>query len=161
MKKLFFIILVIFISLSACEKYKIEGEIKNNPKLAQELRESPEFISLSNNNLRLSTYLWRDFMPIAEQDGSKLYCVNWLTDVDSISISSSIYLNKQYVIKNNEVWVAAYNTVKNKNDVSFEGFVENGPKWGPNIEVDVVCEFELHGQTYKILAKSQSIHRTD
>ncbi len=102
MKKLFFIILVIFIGLSACKKHKIQGNIKNNPKLAQELRESSEIISLSNNNIRLSTYLRRDFMPIAEQDGSKLYCVNWLTDVDSSSISSPINLNKQYVIKANE-----------------------------------------------------------
>ncbi len=84
-----------------------------------------------------------------------------MTDVDSASISRSINLKKQYVIKDNEVWTAEYSETKNSNDYTIEGVIRNGPKWGPDIEVDVVCEFENLSQTYKILAKSQLILRTE
>jgi len=161
MKKVNLVVLVIAFALFSCKKEKIGGKIKNDPKLAQELRESPERITLDNNTFVLTSFLWRDFMPIAEKDGSKMMCINWLTDVDSVSISSSINLKKQYVIKDNEVWTAEYSETKNSNDYTIEGFVRNGPKWGPDIEVDVVCEFENLSQTYKILAKSQLILRTE
>ena len=161
MKKITFIILIIVLGLSSCEKEKIEGKIKNDPEFAQELRESPENISIGNNNLVLTTYLWRDFMPIAEENGSKMMCVNKLTEVDSIPILTSIVLTKQYVTKGNEIWTAEYSEIRNSIDFILEGVVRDGPKWGPNVEVDVVCEFENSGTTHRILAKSQLINKTE
>lgn len=161
MKKIALIILAIVFGLSSCEKDKIEGKLKNDPEFAQELRESPEIISIGNNRLVLKTYLWRDFMPMAEENGSKMMCVNKLTEVDSIPILSTIELKKQYVINGNEIWTAEYSEIRNNIDFILEGVVRDGPKWGPNVEVDIVCEFENSGTTHRILAKSQLINRTE
>lgn len=163
MKKITFIVLTIVFGLISCEKEKIEvHEVKiiNDPKFAQELKESPESIIIGNNTLFLTTYLWRDFMPIAEENGSKMMCVNKLTELNSIPISSTIELKKQYIIKGNEIWMAEYE-IKKSFDFILEGFVRDGPKWGPYIEVDVVCEFENSGTTHRVLAKSQIIHKTE
>jgi hypothetical protein len=148
------LLFLLILGLISCDKSKL------NKDLAQELRESPETIALGNNRLVLTTYLWRDFMPIAEENGSPLACVNNLTDVDSNAISSAIHLKKQYVIHGNEIWEADYMNSTNETEFILQGFVNGGPKWGPDIQVDVVCEFEYLGNIYRILAKSQHIEAT-
>lgn len=162
MKNAILIVLTLVVGLSACKKEEeIEGKTKVDPKLAQELWSSAENLVIGNNTLVLSTYLWRDFMPSAEENGSSLICINKLTEVDSMPILNTISLKKQYVIKDNEIWTADYTEIKNDIDFILEGVVRDGPKWGPDIEVDVVCEFENSGTTYRILAKSQAITRAD
>jgi|SRR5690554_241548 len=153
--------LLLFIGLISCNKEKVDGEIKTDPELASDLKSSPENIVLGNNEFVLTTYLWRDFMPIAEENGSPMMCINYLTEKDSLTITHSIKLKKQYVIKGNEIWTADYSEIKNPNDFTIEGVVREGPKWGPNINVDVICEFEVSGITYRILAKSQKIIKTE
>lgn len=161
MKNLTLILLIILSGMTSCKKEKFEGVLINDPDFAQELRSSPEIISIDNNTLILTTYLWRDFMPMAEKDGDNMICVNHLIEVDSIPILSTMELKKQYVINGDEIWSAEYTEITNTIDYLLKGVVREGPKWGPNINVDVVCEFTNNGMTYRILAKSQPIGRTD
>ncbi len=150
----FAILFMLAIGFSSCSK------VEKDKKLIKELLESPEFINLENNKLVLSTFLWRDFMPITEEDGSPLACVNKLTDTNNNGILEEINLKKQYVIHGDEVWEDDYIEVINESEFVLQGFVNGGPKWGPDIEVDVVCEFEYLGNIYRILAKSQMIEAT-
>jgi len=159
MKKIILVNLIVALGLISCQKEKIQGEIKNDPEFAEELRSSPENIIVGNNKLILTTFLYRDFMPNAEKNGSKMYCSNELTDTDSLPISTHIILKKQYVIKGNEIWTAEYNKISSDVDYILNGTVSDGPKWGPEIEVDVVCEFEYLGLTKRISAKSQYIYK--
>lgn len=161
MRNLILITLTLVLGLNSCQKEKIEGRIINDPEFAKELRSSSESITIGNNNLILTTCLWRDFMPSTEENGSKMICINKLMEVDSIPILTTINLKKQYVIKGNEIWAADYHEIKKNFDFIIEGVVVDGPKWGPNIEVDVVCEFDNAGTTHRILAKSQLINRTE
>jgi len=161
MKNYILITFAVLVGICSCKKEKIEGKIKNDSKFAAELRSSPENILIGNNNLMLSTDLWRDFMPIAEENGKKMICINKLMESDSIPIPSTIILKKQYVIKGNEIWTANYAEIRKSSDFIVEGVVRDGPKWGPDLEVDVVCEFENSGTTYRILAKSQLIKKTE
>lgn len=147
--------------LYSCEKEETKGaEIKNDPALAAELKASPEAIVIGNNSLLLETYLWRDFMPDGNTGGSALFSVNKLTGDVGAAIPESISLKKQYVIKGDEIWISDYSEVRNSPANVLEGVVRDGPEWGPDINVDVVCEFEREGQTFRILAKSQKIHAT-
>jgi hypothetical protein len=157
--QLIFLVLIIA-GLYSCEKENIEGKIKNDPTLAAELKSSPENIVIGENNLFLTTYLWRDFMPNSEENGSPLICINYLTDQDSTDIVSSISLKKQYVVKGNEIWAENYSEIENTPEFVLKGVVRNGPKWGPDITVDVICEFENQGQIFRILANSQMIKAT-
>ena len=90
------------------------NKIDVNKKLAKELKGSPESIVLGNNKLVLTTFLWRDFMPITEEGGSPLACINKLTDTNNNGILDEINLRKQYVINGNEIWEADYIEVTNE-----------------------------------------------
>lgn len=147
--------------LYSCEKEETKGtKVKNDPALAAQLKASPETISIGDNSLLLETYLWRDFMPDGNTEGSSLLCVNKLTGDAGTAIPDAISLKKQYVIKGNEIWISEYSEVRNSPANVLEGVVRDGPEWGPDINVDVVCEFERAGQTFRILAKSQKVHAT-
>jgi len=75
-------------------------------------------------------------------------------------ILNSVHLVRQYVIKDNEVWAAdLYDLTINSS--TYAGTSANGPKWGPNILVDVVLEFTYDGQTYKILVANVNIEKVE
>lgn len=153
--------MTLIVGLSSCKKDDVKDTINTDSKFAEELRSSPETIIIGSNYLILKIYLWRDFMPIAEENGSKLFCNSKLTDVDNVPILNSITLNKLYVIKGDEIWATNYSEIRNNTSFILEGIANGGPKWGPDIEVDVVCEFANSGTIYRILAKSQWIKRTE
>lgn len=162
MKHLLLITSIVVVGLSSCKKEdKDDATVRSDLKLAKELRSSPESIIIGSNYLILNTYMWRDFKTVAEENGSKLFCTIKLKDVDNVPISKSIKLNKLYVIKGDEIWTTNFSKIKNDIAYILEGIASDGPKWGPDIDVDVVCEFENSGTVYRILAKSQSINRTD
>lgn len=161
MKNYLVFLVLIVTGLYSCEKEETKGaEIKNDPALAAQLKASPETIAIGNNSLLLETYLWRDFMPDGNTEGSFLLCVNKLTGDAGTAIPEAISLKKQYVIKGDEIWIAGYSEVRNSPVNVLEGVVRDGPEWGPDINVDVVCEFERAGQTFRVLAKLQKIHAT-
>lgn len=161
MKKIWFIALVAIFSFGSCKKEKFKNNIQTNAKLAKELRSSATDVNIENRTLLLTTNLWRDFMPSTnETNGGGLLCVNNLTTIDNMPIQNTVKLKRQYIVNGDKIWTADYNEVRTKADSKLEGVVRNGPKWGPNITVDVICEFEHAGNTYRILAKSQQIGST-
>jgi hypothetical protein len=153
MKNVLPLIVAIVFGLSSCKKEK---------SFVEELRSSPDEVSIGSNTFTLSTYLYRDFMPgiVGQANGSHMICSNQLTDINNTALPSGITLKKQYIIKGGEVWEAAY-TEQVGNAAVIEGIVRDGPKWDTGIIVDVVCEFETAGETYRIIARSQLIHRTE
>lgn len=161
MKKIWFIALVAIFSCSSCKKEKVNNNIQTNAKFARELRSSVVDVKIENRILVLTAYLWRDFMPSpGVSNGSGLLSINNLTTIDNTPILNTITLKKQYIVNGDEIWTADYDEIRTKVDSKLEGVVRNGPKWGPSIIVDVICEFEHAGKTYRILAKSQQIGST-
>lgn len=140
---------------------KETAKVFTDAALAADLRSASEELTIGDHKLTLSTFLWRDFMPISEENGKPLICVSKITDAHAISLSDSISLIKQYTINGSEIWIANYIEKKNPTPFISEGVVRNGPKWGPHIRVDIVTEFEYKGKLYRLLAKSQLIGRTD
>jgi len=163
MKYVIFLSMTFILCLYSCEKEPLESveNIKVDSVFANELRSLPDSLIIENNTLILNTYLWRDYMPVSEKNGSKMYCVNKLTDINKQPIISTISLKKQYIVKDDEVWTAEYMQLKDSPSYILEGYVNGGPKWGPNIKVDVICEFEHLGITYRIHAKAQQINKTE
>ncbi len=153
---------IVLLGISACQKDVSEDMlVKNDPRLASSLRKSKESLIEAGNNLVLTTYLWRDFMPVVGSGGSRLVGVVHLQDAQGTALSSSISLKRLFVIKGNEIWTTNFSEVSSADATKLEGVVRNGPFWGPNINVDVVCEFIVDGKMFQIMAKDQPIHRTD
>ncbi len=65
-----------------------------------------------------------------------------------------------FVFNGGDIWISDYTEFEKHKENGIRGLVRNGPKWGPNLTVHVVCEFELHNQTHRIMAKSQNIFTT-
>lgn len=163
MKNVIFLSLTLILCLYSCEKEPFEnvGNIKVDSVFADELKSLPDSLIIESNTLILNTFLWRDYMSNSEKNGSKMYSVNKLTEIDEQPILSTISLKKQYIVKDHEIWTAEYVQINDSPSYILEGYVNGGPKWGPNIKVDVICEFEHLGITYRILAKSQQIYKTE
>lgn len=150
----------IFTSCGKTEETTQAGNVVYDPEMAADLLKSPTNVLTDNKIIKNSNYLWRDFMPISEENGSSLRCVSTLRNSDSSGISQTLKLKKLYVINENEIWIAEFSEI-NTYEKYISGFAGNGPKWGPHIAVDVVCEFENSGNLYRIKSASEWINRTD
>lgn len=157
------VFIAIFSLFASCNKNEDtlpSGNVVNDSELAAELLKSPVSVLTDNKIIKISNYLWRDFMPISEENGSSLRCVSTLRNSDSSVISQSLKLKKLYVINESEIWITEFSEI-NTYEKYVSGFAGNGPKWGPYIAVDVVCEFENSGNLYRIKSTSELINRTD
>ena len=151
--------LAILLAFYACKKDKVEGTVTTDTALAHILRSSPDTISYNSNILFLTGTLWRDFMP-EQTNGSGLYSADSLIDKTGTDIPSNLKVRKQYVINGDEVWTSDFDRLTADSPGLLEMRSDNGPKWGPGIYVDVVCEFQIGDTIYRIIAKHEKIIET-
>lgn len=154
-----FLGVLLLFALYACKKDKQELSDPDDAFIA-ELMGSPGSLVVAGNNLRLSTYLCRDFAPVIVPGSSNLFGTSILTDMDSLPISAYIQMEKQYTLNGNQIWEADYHLNDWPPDYELKASVHDGPKWEPGTEVDVICEFSYQGKIYRLLTRSQSIYAT-
>lgn len=118
---------------------------------ADELRTSPTDININGSALSLDAYVWRDFMPPTDDNGDPMRSTVTLNLNSGPEILNEVHLVRQYVIYEDEVWAADLYDLSINNS-TYSGTSSGGPKWGPDVIVDVVLEFTYDGKTYKILA---------
>jgi len=152
--------LFILYALTACNKYKTEGNVQTNSTFADTLRLSSEAIQVGANTFYLKTSLWRDFMPQSPPNGKPLICVSDLIEKDSLPIPANVKLIKQYVVYGNDIWTDQYSGINSYQSFILEGTTRNGPKWGPDVLVDVICEFQIGNSIFRLIARQQKIIRT-
>nr|WP_294858837.1 hypothetical protein [uncultured Fluviicola sp.] len=155
MTKSLLIVTLIFVGLSSCRKD--EKNSKSGSEFITILKNIPETVNLGNNIINLHVNLSRDFMPICEEDGRPLYCTVGLDNSQHLDLQEKIELKKIHVIYNGELWSKTLSKLYFGPGDMVRGFAENGPKWGPNVIVDVVCEFEYKGILRRISSKNQNI----
>ena len=162
-KSSFLLVFFLCFIVSCAEEQKnknTESLVVTDSVFANQIKSSPEQIAIENSRLTLYTYFWRDFMPGVEENGSHLMGVIQFEGQTGAILSNSISLSKLYVINGSDIWICdVFETRIGYNDI-WETVVRNGPKWGPGIDVDVICEFESLGQSYRLMAKSQTINAT-
>lgn len=156
MRKLAFVFLGLAV-LTACDKTLKDG-VHDDRKMARELRESPESVMISGTNLVLTTYLWRDFMPIAEPGGSEMMAAVNL-QATAGDFPAGVEPERLYVIYENQIWATSFESIS-QTDSGLEMMARGGPKWGPDEEVDAVVMFIHDGKTHYIQAKDQMIQST-
>lgn len=121
---------------------------------------SPTTLNLDGALLNLEATVWRDFMPPTEPNGSPMISTLQLHLVSGTDLLSQIHLVRQYIIYNNEVWAADLFDV-GVNGSYIQGTSSGGPKWGPDVTVDVVLEFTYNNHSYKIQAPDQTIEKVE
>jgi hypothetical protein len=139
--RLTIIILIAISFLAGCEKDEIPN-VKVDKDLILELDSKVVgVVTIDSHDYFLDAYLWRDFMPISPPNGKSLISINWLICADSSAIPDSIELKQQYVIYGDSVWIADYeNETHQTPEYKQEKVSRNGPKWGPNVYVDVIAK---------------------
>jgi hypothetical protein len=155
MTKFFLITTLIFVGLSSCKKD--ETNSNSGSEFITTLKNCPEAVDLGNNIITLEANLSRDFMPICEEDGNPLVCTVGLNNSQYLDLQEKIELKKIYVIYGDKLWSKALSKLYFGPGDLVRGWANNGPKWGPNVTVDVVCEFEYKGVLRRISLKNQNI----
>ena len=156
------IILAGLIILISCEK---ENNIRIDKELISELNsKSYDTLIIESNRFVLDAFLWRDFMPKSPPDGKPMISVNWLIEVDSIKIPDNIDLIKQHVIYNDLIWISKYENESRPTQPVYkiEKISREGPKWGPEIYVDVISKVRDSNtnNVYYIRIKNVHVGRT-
>jgi len=161
--KLIFVSIILSLSFISCKDDSNPVEVPKEIPL-ETLHAAPETLSVAGQNIYLSTYMWRDFMPISPPDGKPLIAVVYIGTTDSTDISTEIDADVIYVIKGNEIW-RAY--LHKEEFPSYQnpprGLIKvarDGPKWQTQILVDVVVNVNYRNNNYLLKAKDQFISET-
>ena len=132
--------------------------------LAQ-LREAPTTLTIDGSPVVLKTVMWRDFMPTMPQakNGQPLTAI--------LSVPSVVRIEEAWFIHGREVWKPKQleeqdlkdPTLRNQPDSPvFRVVARGGPKWGPEIRIDVVARVkDRRGRTWLVRAEKQGIGRVD
>ncbi len=145
----------------------IAGTVVTDTKFITQLKnEAVDTLTIGVHSYTLDAYLWRDFMPVSPPNGKRMIAINWLIEADSVEIPGNITLVKQYMIYEDSVWIADYTDEPPAPSLpayKLEKVSRNGPKWGPEVTVDVIARVH-DSQTdkdYYVGRKNVYIGRTD
>jgi hypothetical protein len=129
----------------------------------EKLLSAPDTIETGGKKIILTSYLWRDFMPVSPPDGKPLIAVVMIESVDSSDIFRLIKPEAIYIVNGNEVWSSFFveEIPPDNSPFSIKRIARDGPKWGPGIFVDVVVSINIGTERKLLQAPDQYIHRTE
>jgi hypothetical protein len=127
------------------------------------LKAVPSDVSVAGATVRISTYLWRDFMPMCPPGGHPLIAAVTVTADPPSPVPPSIQAVRLVLVHGSTLWITRVIEEHDwmRNDSRFEVIAREGPKWGPDVLVDAVLE--IHGgdgHSYLVRAGEQLIDRT-
>lgn len=126
---------------------------------------APDTLEIGNQSLVLSTNMWRDFQPISPPEGRPLIIIAYIETADSSDISSSIIADAVYIVYNNQVWKSFFSDEEPSpgelRPFRIVRIARDGPKWGPDIYIDVIVRLTFDNDDFLLRASEQYIGRTD
>lgn len=152
------IISVILITVSGCSRtVEPADEISVDKLLA-----APLSLEIDNQNLSLSTYISRDFMPRTDASGPALNAIAYITTADGTVINPSISSDKIYFVYNRQMWKAdfsnGYVDEYMPNPSRIVKVLRNGPKLDTGISVDVVVNIKIGSSEFLLRAEKQIVY---
>ncbi|HKO45847.1 MAG TPA: hypothetical protein VJU84_21400 [Pyrinomonadaceae bacterium] len=143
------------------------------PTPISELRKAPSKVVLDGRSLTLSADLWRDFLPgiSSGPDGRPMMAVFKVATSDKKPFPTGVRIERVWVLFGEQVWdPGEFDKDPSHGKDSWtcpdtpvcEVSARNGPKWGPNIYVDVVVRLvDKEGRRHLLQATRQYVQRTD
>jgi hypothetical protein len=126
---------------------------------------APDTLNIEDQSIVLTTYLWRDFQPISPPNGKPLIALVYIETPDNSDIPVPLDPNAIYIVYNNQVWKSFFSTEERPPDelkpFRITKIARDGPKWGPNVYVDVIVRILDGDKVYLLKASEQYIGRTD
>ena len=132
----------------------------------ERLQTAPDTVVVEGRTLVLTTYMWRDFMPISPPGGKPLIVIAYITAVDSTPLPSTISADAIWILTDSLVWKGGFTAEPTPPGESrpncLRRVARDGPLWGPYVSVDVVVRvLDGHGNVSLLRAPQQWISRTD
>lgn len=132
----------------------------------QELLATSDTISVDQKSIFLSTYLWRDFQPMSPADGKPLIALVFVTADDTLPFPPTISADAIWIVYKGEVWKSWFTNESTLDPLQkpnrFVKIARDGPKWGPDVQVDVIVRVNnKKGASQLLRASNQFIGRTD
>ena len=123
------------------------------------LSSAPTRIVVDGKTLTLAAFLGRDFMPISPPDGQPLGGTLRIQTDDGSPVPATVTADTSWVIYNTEVWSTTVEQWPRESSApNYQVVVRNGPKWGPNVTVDVVVRLrDSAGSVFLLRAADQRI----
>ena len=147
----------LLVSLAACARSPASPTVSSDPK------DAPDSVRVAGKTVTLKASLTRDFMPIAPIDGRPLMAVLTVTTVDQTPFPAGVTADRAWVFYAGLTWetTVAQEGQRPADAPSLEVVARDGPKWGPQAEVDVVVRlWDSRGHEYLVQAKRQTIKAT-
>ncbi len=133
------------------------------PVLASDLMAAPTTITLAGKTLTLTTWLWRDFQPIAPPDGRPLVALLQVQTADGSVVPGTVRADTVWVIFGTEIWSGIPREERPRAETTpvYEVVARDGPKWGPGVAVEVVVRLQSANERALLLrATNQLIQAT-
>jgi hypothetical protein len=128
-----------------------------------ELRGAPVSVDVAGRTLSLESHLWRDFMPITPPQGQPLAAVLRI-HANTGALPSGLEASAVWVVYGDQVWATEDLEIRPPDAAQsyLEVVARNGPKWGPDVTVDVVVRLvDAEDRRWLLRAADQTILRTD
>ena len=125
--------------LIGCEDYFDRLGNPLVPDLPQAmLRNAPASLLVDGKRIEVRGFLWRDFEPATPPSGSALMAVFILHSPHDEVTPADIRPAYLWVLNGGDVWEAVLHQQDYSLPNEFRARADGGPKWGPEIPVDVV-----------------------
>jgi hypothetical protein len=152
--------------IASCERDDMNGDVVTDVKLFNQLyRDSNDTICFGSDTFILETELYRDFFPGSLRRLHKLVACIYLVNTDSLTIASSIDINKLYVIHEQSIWVSKPTGSHDKYTPVYKLLMisKDGPEWATGSYVDVIIEIrdKITASRYYLLAPEQLLQRIE
>ena len=143
---------------------KINSNPNSNPMwedyIESGIYTAQEEIHDENITYSLDTYMWRDFMPISPPDGKPLIAVITVYAHNAENFPLTTKIERLWIINGAEIKSASATDEFKVDGNQYEMVFRDGPKWGPDIVIDVVVKMKINSQIYYLKAENQMIHAT-
>jgi hypothetical protein len=141
-----------FFALALIQRCVLLNPSSANATGPDSLLASPAAVTIGSNTYTLSANLWRDLTL-----DSDLSATIKVEETGRRQIPTSTDAATMWVIYNGEIWEKDISSIARQNGAGvFEKTVAGGPKWGPDVFVDVVVELaDGAGGYYKLKAATK------
>jgi hypothetical protein len=145
------VVMIAAMSLACSTVPTSPGSARPDPTIG-ELRAAPLAVAIDGKRIEVQASLWRDFQPISPPDGQPLRVSIRLPAATTVEVE------RLWVVSGDQTWNARPERVAGTS----EWTANEGPKWGPDITVNVVVRVRGSDGTDRLVrAADQVIKRVD